>query len=161
MSTQKNSTWTARKSVQSVSENLVTEVFKITGNDAAANDYILLTELPFGTTVMDCVVNVRDAAAAAAILDVGVYAAENVVDDVLTPAGAGYDIGGLYNGADLNSAVVDTTGVKGVLLGVPLDEDVFTSSDQYQEPIVIAGKVLAELIVAADEALVILTYKLP
>jgi len=153
-----NQTWLERATVQTVSENLVTEVFAIEQAVAAAANAVI-TELPFGSTMIACSVNAKTATDAAAILSVGVYASDDFDGTDLAGSATGYDVDGLAVTTTL--AVAGHQAGAGALLGIKLDETVFTGADQFGEPLIVGASVATQDIDASADVRIVLTYKLP
>jgi len=156
-----NATWTNRATVKTSDETVV-ECFRILeGTTIAANEHVMITELPWGVTIVNCDILVMTTAGAACTADIGVYPKSALSGTTLTDTATGADIDGIWDGANTNSAGRNTTGLPGALLGIPIDEAILTVSTDYGEPVLVSLKNLgAATVTVGMDLRVILTYNI-
>ena len=141
--------WVNRKATQDRGEKLIVlrksfvanELKYSSGTTAlAANDFVPLWEIPFGSTIISARANVLTGTSAACVFDLGVHGFTAYLGTTFSTGSTGADIDGILDGIDLNTTGVFST--TGVLIGRKLDERVFTDSDELNMPLYIALKAI-------------------
>lgn len=142
--------WVNRKATQDRGEKFIVlrkafvadELKYSSGTTAlAANDFVPLWEIPFGSTIINARANVLTDTTGSCIFDLGVYGFTTYTGTTFAGTGStGADIDGILDGIELDTAGVFST--TGVLIGRKLDERVFTDSDELNQPLYIALKAI-------------------
>lgn len=139
--------WVNRKATKNTGVNLVVlrksfvaDELKYSGGTTAlaSGDHVPLFEIPFGSTVLSATANVKTGTTGACTFTLGVLGFTSYLGTTITDnASTGNDVDGLMTAANLD---IDTEGLHtgtGALIGLKLDERVFSDADELNKPLYI------------------------